>query len=68
MNWIKGNKNKIFCPKVVDAFLEISSTDMFWLDLENTSYLKYILDKVSPIYNYELDLYKFMIWLIYFQK
>ncbi len=59
-DWIKGNKNKIFCPEVVEAFLEASSADMFWLDLENTSYLKYILDKVSPIYDYELDLYKFM--------
>ncbi|WP_251861519.1 HD domain-containing phosphohydrolase [Clostridium sp. Marseille-Q2269] len=60
INWINNNKNIIFCPEVVDAFLQVSCTDMFWLDLENTSYLKSALDNISPIHDYKLDLHKFM--------
>jgi putative nucleotidyltransferase with HDIG domain len=52
-DWIKSNSNKIFSSTVVEAFLNVSSTDMFWLDLESLSFMDFILDKVTP----NLDIY-----------
>lgn len=51
--WIKSHSNKIFSSTIVDAFLKISSNDMFWFDLESLSFMDFILDKVSP----NLDIY-----------
>jgi putative nucleotidyltransferase with HDIG domain len=46
--WIKNNKNIIFSSKLVNTFLEISSKDFFWFNVENISFMEFILDSISP--------------------
>ncbi len=46
--WVKNNKNIIFSDKLVNAFLEISYKDFFWFNIENISFMEFILDTVSP--------------------
>lgn len=58
-NWVKSNASKIFSKDIVDVFLEISSKDVFWFDMENTSYMDFILDKLSPDLNNDLNLKEF---------
>ena len=52
-NWIKSNSGTIFSEAIADSFLNISSKDMFWFDLESLSFMNFLLDKVSP----DLDIY-----------
>lgn len=52
-NRITSYSGKIFSKPIVDAFLDVSSNDMFWFDLESLSFMDFILDKVSP----DLDIY-----------
>lgn len=46
--WVKNNKNIIFSNELVDTFLEISCKDFFWFNVENISFMEFILDTVSP--------------------
>ncbi|GAA0733428.1 HD-GYP domain-containing protein [Clostridium oceanicum] len=54
--WILEKKDKIFSPKLIKGFLKASSKDSFWLNIENTTYMSYILADISPVGNYKLDL------------
>ncbi|MEZ0536809.1 HD-GYP domain-containing protein [Caldicellulosiruptoraceae bacterium PP1] len=55
--WIVKNRGVIFNPDIVDAFLEISSTDKFWLDFENSN-LRYIINDIAPKGELYFDLEK----------
>lgn len=51
--FVKNNKNKLFSPVIVDAFLSISHKERFWSDLSFYNMTE-ILDRISPkiIYSY----------------
>lgn len=53
INWVKSNSGKLFSKEITEAFLIISSKDFFWFNIENISYMNFILDKISP----NLDIY-----------
>lgn len=48
VSWIKNGENILFSSKLIDAFLQVSSTDTFWLNIENIAHIDFILDKLSP--------------------
>ncbi|WP_446897763.1 HD-GYP domain-containing protein [Clostridium sp. LBM24168] len=50
---IKKWSGSIFSPKIANAFLDISSKDIFWFDIENISFMDIIIDRVRP----KLDIY-----------
>jgi putative nucleotidyltransferase with HDIG domain len=52
-NWVKKKENIIFSKDIVDAFLAISSKDMFWLDMANIAFMDVVMNRVKP----KLDLY-----------
>ncbi|NEZ46781.1 HD domain-containing protein [Clostridium niameyense] len=58
--WIQKKENKIFSPSIVEAFLNVSSKDMFWFDMENPYYLNYTLNTITPIYSNKLNLDNFI--------
>ncbi|MCH3965998.1 MAG: HD domain-containing protein [Clostridium sp.] len=60
-NWIKRKSGIIFSKEIADAFLDISSKDIFWFDMENISFMDIILDKVRPKLNIYFDLNEFAI-------
>ncbi|MCT4508588.1 MAG: HD domain-containing protein [Tepidibacter sp.] len=55
IKYIKSQKNKMFNPKIVDAFLEISSKDNFWESL-NDNNIKKVLKEEVPVYEQEIDI------------
>lgn len=57
--WVKSNTNLIFSQKIVDGFLSIAKTDIFWFDIENISFMDFILDNISPRLGISLDLVQF---------
>lgn len=57
--WIKSNTDLIFSQKLVDAFLSIAETDIFWFDIENISFMDFILDSIAPKLSISLDLFQF---------
>ncbi|NMM65391.1 HD domain-containing protein [Clostridium sp. P21] len=59
ISWIKKNENVIFSSKLVNAFLQISSKDLFWFNIENISFMEFILNTVSPNINECLNLEQF---------
>lgn len=59
ISWVKSNVNSIFSQKLVDAFLSIAETDIFWFDIENISFMDFILDNISPRLNISLNLCQF---------
>lgn len=59
ISWVKSNDGKVFSNKLVDAFLKISSKDFFWFNVENISFMEFILDSVSPKIDECLDLKQF---------
>lgn len=58
-NWVLENKGIIFSEDLVNAFLQISSRDIFWFNVETISYLDFILDSVTPKLNRFIDLQQF---------
>lgn len=56
ISWIENSEGKIFSRNMVDAFLHISSTDTFWLNIENISYIDFILDKLAPKLDISINL------------
>lgn len=59
ISWIKLNSNSIFSENLVNSFLSIAEKDIFWFDIENISFMDFILDNISPKLNIYLDLYEF---------
>lgn len=51
--------NTVFDRNVVDAFLSIASKDIFWFDLENISFMDFILDNISPKIDTTINLNEF---------
>lgn len=60
-NWIKHRSKIIFSEKIVNAFLDVSSKDIFWLDMQNISFMDVILDRVRPKLNIYFNLNEFEI-------
>lgn len=56
---VKNNSGTTFDEKIVDAFLNVSSKEIFWFDMENISFLDFILDNISPDINDKLTLKQF---------
>ncbi|KHD37142.1 hydrolase [Clostridium acetobutylicum] len=52
-------ENPLFDKEVLKAFLSIASKEMFWFDMENISFLDFILDNISPDIDDKLDLKQF---------
>jgi HD-GYP domain-containing protein (c-di-GMP phosphodiesterase class II) len=50
---LRKKENIIFSKDIVDAFLAISSKDMFWLDMANIAFMDVVMNRVKP----KLDLY-----------
>ncbi|MFD3158223.1 HD-GYP domain-containing protein [Haloimpatiens sp. FM7330] len=59
INWIKSKANVIFSEEIINAFLEICSKDIFWFNIENVSYIDFILDDTSPNLQIYLNLDEF---------
>ena len=59
ISWVKANSNSIFSENLVNSFLSISKKDIFWLDVENISFMDFILDDISPKLDISLNLYEF---------
>lgn len=47
-NWVKKRENSLFSPKLVDAFLEISKKETFWLNLYNKNLIDNFIEELSP--------------------
>ncbi len=58
-SWVISNTNSIFSKSLVDAFLNISEKEIFWFDIENITFMDFILDNICPEINVELDLEQF---------
>lgn len=58
-SWIKNNSEKIFSKEISDAFLEASSKDVFWFNIENIDFMDSILDELCPKINIFLDINQF---------
>jgi putative nucleotidyltransferase with HDIG domain len=48
INWIKSRRGTLFSHQITDAFLEASSTEKFWLDMENIQTNPEILTRKYP--------------------
>lgn len=59
IEWVKLNVNSIFSENLVNIFLSIAGKDIFWFDIENISFMDFILDNISPKLNISLDLFQF---------
>lgn len=59
ISWVNLNTNSIFSEKLVNAFLDISEREIFWFDIQNISFMDFILDNISPELNINLDLHQF---------
>lgn len=59
ISWVKQNSNSIFSEYLVNTFLSIAEKDIFWFDIENISFMDFILDNISPKLNISLNLYEF---------
>lgn len=59
INWLQNNRGSIFSDRLVNAFLSISEKEIFWFDIENISFMDFILDNISPKLDITLDLYEF---------
>lgn len=59
INWVKSKIGIIFSKKIGEAFLTVSSKDIFWFDLENMSFIDTILDVTSPKSDIYLNLEQF---------
>lgn len=59
INWITSNSEKLFSKELVDAFLCISSKDVFWFNIETLPYMSFILDTIAPNLNIFLTLKEF---------
>lgn len=59
IEWVKSNSNSIFSQELVDGFLYIAEVDIFWFDIENISFMDFILDNISPKLGISLDLFQF---------
>ncbi|WP_010233254.1 HD-GYP domain-containing protein [Clostridium arbusti] len=59
ISWVKINSNFIFSENLVNTFLCIAEKDIFWFDIENISFMDFILDNISPSLDIYLDLYEF---------
>lgn len=59
INWVKSHCDDIFSSKICNAFIEVSSKDIFWFDLENISFIDSILDSISPTLDIYLNLEQF---------
>lgn len=59
ITWVTNNKDSIFSDRLVDAFLSISEKEIFWFDIENISFMDFILDNISPKLDITLNLYEF---------
>lgn len=60
-NWVKAETGSIFSQKIADAFLYISSKDIFWFDLDNVHFMDIILNRVKPQLNIYLNLDEFQV-------
>ncbi|MCY6369787.1 HD-GYP domain-containing protein [Clostridium ganghwense] len=61
VNWVKSKIGIIFSEEIGRAFLDVSSKDIFWFDLENISFMDLILDKIAPKLDLTLNLKDFEI-------
>lgn len=59
ISWVKINSNFIFSENLVNTFLYIAEKDIFWFDIENISFMDFILDSISPKLNIHLDMREF---------
>lgn len=48
IDYVKKNEGTIFSPKIVNVFLEISTAESFWLDINNTPFFPFILQDLLP--------------------
>lgn len=56
---ISSNSDTIFDNNIVDAFLSVCEKEIFWFDLENISFIDFILDSISPIIDATVNLEQF---------
>ncbi|ABK62489.1 MULTISPECIES: HD-GYP domain-containing protein [Clostridium] len=59
INWVMSHSGDIFSPKICNAFVKVSSKDVFWFDLENISFIDSILDNIAPKLGIYLNLEQF---------
>lgn len=57
--YVIDNAESLFSHKIASAFLKISSKEIFWFDMQNVSFIDFILDNISPDMNTYIDLYEF---------
>ncbi|WP_017413484.1 HD-GYP domain-containing protein [Clostridium tunisiense] len=48
IDWIKLHSGRLFCPTIVDCFLNLASSETFWLNLYNVPHMGFILDYIAP--------------------
>ncbi|WP_039657568.1 HD-GYP domain-containing protein [Clostridium tyrobutyricum] len=61
IDWVKRETSSIFSHKISEAFLHISSKDIFWFDLENIDFMDIILNREKPKFDIYIDLNNFEI-------
>lgn len=59
VNWVISQEDKIFSKEIVNAFLKVSSIDMFWFNMDNIQYMDFILDNISPKLDIYMDINQF---------
>ncbi|MDD3223974.1 MAG: HD domain-containing protein [Clostridium sp.] len=59
IKYVTDNTNSLFSCRIASAFLKISSKEIFWFDMENVSFIDFILNNISPNINTYIDLYDF---------
>lgn len=48
ISWVKSKSNLIFSNSITDAFINIASTDFFWLNLSNVARIPSLIKTISP--------------------
>lgn len=59
LDWVRGNSGKIFSQYLVEAFVNISSKDIFWFDMQNISFMDIVINRVKPKLDVYFNLYEF---------
>ena len=48
IKWVKSNSGTIFSSEIVDAFVDLSKPEAFWLDLFNVPSMNFLLEDMIP--------------------
>lgn len=48
IEWVKLQSGRLFAPAIVDCFLNLASTETFWLNLLNVPHMNFLLESIAP--------------------